>query len=126
MTLARRSYEMLCRWCLVIVVVMLGGCAVDSARPGTVCGHCDYRFSYQTPNPCDPCVGVVELPCFGYTPTTWHPWPEGCDCAAPLPTPQDLPAEIVPLPDTNPMPPSSLQDTSYHLESISRSLAMSG
>jgi hypothetical protein len=114
MTLARTFYKMLGGWFLVVAVGMLCGCAVDSARPGTVCGHCDYRFSHQTPNPCDPCVRVVELPCFGYTPTTWHPWPEGCASATQLPTPQEFPAEVVPLPETEPTPPNSFGDTLNH------------
>ena len=89
---------------LVAATILLAGCTMDSARPGTVCGHCDYRFSYQTPNPCDPCVSTIELPCFGYTPTTWHPWPECC-AHTPLPPIEEEPSpEDVPLPDMAPPP----------------------
>lgn len=115
-------------WLLVPGMVLLCGCATDSARPGTVCGHCDYRFSYQTPNPCDPCVRVVELPCFGYTPTSWQLWPEGCAYSPYQPAPQELPIEAVPLPETMPPTPlPSAQDASRHPDSVRRNhIAISG
>jgi hypothetical protein len=92
-----------------LIALLCAGCAADSAKPGTHCGHCDYRFSYQTPNPCDCNVCGVELPYFGHTPTVWQPWPEHCvihppvetlptvmpDQAAPLTAPPTLPAEPV-------------------------------
>ena len=99
---------------LLVAAALLSGCATDSARPGTVCGHCDYRFSYVTPNPCDPCVPELVLPGYGHTPTSWHVWSEGVVYSHVEPTPKALPMEDVPPPDarpveppTEPMPPTS-------------------
>ena len=61
---------------LLTAAGLLSGCVADSARPGAVCGHCDYRFSHQTPNPCDDCVPEIVLPGYGHTPTSWQIWPE--------------------------------------------------
>ena len=90
-------------------IVGLCGCRADSAHPGTHCGHCDYRFSYQTPNPCDHCTTGLELPCFGYTPTVWRPSAQDCnshhfiESVQPVELPAQLPARSVPTP--NPLPP---------------------
>jgi hypothetical protein len=90
--------------CSIIATTLLSGCAADSARPGTVCGHCDYRFSYQTPNPCDPCVQGVELPCYGHTPTSWQVWPECCNNPLQEPVLRERLPEDVPIPGTAPPP----------------------
>jgi hypothetical protein len=86
---------------------ILAGCATDSARPGTVCGHCDYRFSHVTPNPCDPCVPELVLPGYGHTPTTWQVWSEGVVYSQAEPTQQMHPLEDVAPPNAVPMQPPS-------------------
>jgi hypothetical protein len=102
---------------LVVAAGLLAGCATDSARPGTVCGHCDYRFSYLTPNPCDPCVPELVLPGYGHTPTSWQVWPETIVHTHVEPGPQALPLENIPPPQIGappvPMPP--VDDTSHNL-----------
>jgi hypothetical protein len=64
-------------WVLAVAVLM-SGCKAHFAQLASTCHHCDYRFSYCTPNPCNACVPVMELPCYGYTATFWGVWPEGC------------------------------------------------
>ena len=92
---------------LLIAAGLLAGCATDSARPGTVCGHCDYRFSYVTPNPCDQCVPEIVLPGYGHTPTTWQVWSEEAVYSHAEPTLETRPVEDVPPPDAVPMQPPS-------------------
>ena len=89
---------------LVVATSLLAGCATDSARPGTVCGHCDYRFSYVTPNPCDSCVPELVLPGYGHTPTSWQVWPETIVHGDTEGGPPALPLEIVPAPDSGDPP----------------------
>jgi hypothetical protein len=94
---------------LLMMSGALTGCATDSARPGTVCGHCDYRFSLLTPNPCDPCVPEVLLPGYGHTPTSWQVWSEGVVHPHFEPAQQPHPLEEVPRPAVPPAePPSQL------------------
>ena len=81
------------------------GCATNSARPGTVCGHCDYRFSYVTPNPCDSCVPELVLPGYGHTPTSWQVWSEGIVHSHVEPIMETRPLEDVPRPDAGPVQP---------------------
>jgi hypothetical protein len=99
---------------LIILAGFFAGCASDSARPGTVCGHCDYRFGRLTPNPCDECVPEVILPGYGYTPTSWQVWSEAVVPVYIEPASQSPPVEEVPGPSPEraeppqePMPPTS-------------------
>jgi hypothetical protein len=99
---------------LMVVAGFVAGCATHSARPGTVCGHCDYRFGKVTPNPCDPCVPEVMLPGYGHTPTSWQVWPEGMAHSHIEPAQPSPPLEEVPGPTARPldkpvepMPPTS-------------------
>jgi len=86
---------------LLLTLGALSGCAANTARPGEVCGHCDYRFSHYTPNPCDPCVPEIELPGYGHTPTSWQVWPEVAIQPHVGSPPPATPMEVFP-------PPSSL------------------
>jgi hypothetical protein len=101
------SHRLPLHFAIVIAACFLAGCATDSARPGTVCGHCDYRFSYVTPNPCDACVPEIVLPGYGHTPTSWQVWSEEAVYSHVEPTLESRPLEDVPVPEIRPVEPPS-------------------
>jgi hypothetical protein len=94
-----------------MVALTFCGCATEEALPGSYCGHCDYRFAHgPVPNPCDPCVPWLELPCYGHTPTTWQVWAAECHA---LPGAHPLPVELVPqTPQPEDLPPGPPPKTS--------------
>jgi hypothetical protein len=109
---------------VLALIVCSSGCVADSARPGTVCDHCDYRFAYQTPNPCDRCVRGVELPCYGHTPTCWQTWPAECtNCPVVEVFPGVKPIEEIAPPVAPPEAPPALPPTQPASE-ISTSLRL--